>query len=316
MQTSYSQQRTVLRCPKKFEYHYVRKIRPKRDDDKFLLGRAVHEFLDIYYGTQIEGPRDAAFLSALRTFEDYTKENFPNDDSALEQAELAEGIVKHYHEWASQNDNFNVLGTEIPFEVKIADSTWTGRFDGVIEVGGKLWIMEHKTAKQVKTEHVLRDKQISAYVLAAKKLGIEVEGVVYNTLKKALPQKPAVLKSGKLSKAKNANITYDTYMQAINELDHDPDSYGDILDGLKGLENPFFQREFVPRTEENSKAVLQDVRATELLKYTMIQNNLFPRNDTKDCSWDCPFNELCLAEAEGNETTVLFRDQYAIKATT
>jgi hypothetical protein len=290
----------------------VRKIRPKRDDNKFLFGRAGHKFLEIYYGEQVEGTREIAYKAAFRAFQSYVQEHFPKDEEAFAQAELAEKVIKHYHQWAFQNDHFRVLGTEIPYQLNVANSTLEGFWDGIIELGGKYWIMEHKFVRQIKTEHTLRDKQISIYVLAARKLGIPVEGVMYNTIKKAVPEKPKVLKSGKLSKAKNANITYDSYLEAIHELGHGPEGYQDVLDELKELENPFFFREWVPRTVENSREALKDVQQTEALKYALIQNGLFPRNDTKDCNWDCPFNELCLAELEGNDTTLLFQNKYKI----
>ena len=270
-------------------------------------------FLEMYYGALADGKvHSDAFSSAFQSFDQYTKENFPKDDEAFAQAELAEKIVRHYYKWAKVNDNFKVLGTEIPFEIQVANSKWVGKFDGVVEVGGKYWILEHKTAKQLSTLHVLLDRQISIYVLAARKLDIPVEGVIYNVVKKAVPEKPKVLKSGKLSKSLTTNITYDSYLEAIHELGHDPAMYEDVLEKLKPLGNPFIKREFVPRTVEASRETLKDIQQTEAMKYLMIQHELFPRNPTKDCSWDCPFYDLCLAELEGNDTSVLFREKYMI----
>lgn len=313
LQTSYTQQKTLLRCPKKFEYHYIRGIRPQREDDRFLLGRAVHTFLEVYYGAQADGKAaQYAFPVAYAAFDKYIKDNFPKDDEAYQQAELADAIVKHYYNWAYRHDDFKVLGTEIPFQIKVANSVWEGKFDGVVEVGGKYWILEHKTAKTLKADHTLRDQQINVYVLAARKLDLPVEGVIYNIVRKAVPEKPKVLKNGKLSKSLSQNITYDSYMAAIQELGQDPEYYQDVLDQLKNMKNPFIHREFVPRTLENSREALKDIQQAEALKYAMIQNGIFPRNITKDCSWDCPFADLCLAELEGHDTTKLFQDRYTV----
>lgn len=273
----------------------------------------MHTFLDHYYGAQAEGKApDQAFPVAYNAFEQYIKENFPNDDESYHQAELADGVVKNYYKWAAQNDDFRVIGTEVACEIKVANSTYQLRFDAIVEVAGDLWILEHKTATQLKAEHTLRDQQISSYVLAARKLDVPVKGVIYNIIRKAVPEKPRVLKNGKLSKSLSQNITYDSYMEAIRELGQDPEYYQDVLEQLKNLKNPFIHREFVPRTLENSREALKDIQQAEVLKYAMIQNGIFPRNITKDCSWDCPFADLCLAELEGNDTSLLFQEKYKI----
>lgn len=311
--TSVTRQRTLLRCPKKYEYHYIRRIRPRREDDRFLLGRAVHVFLEHYYGAQLDNiaTKDEAFQYAFGKFREYVTQNFPTDDQAFEQADLAEGMIKHYHSWAKIHDNFTVVGTEIPFEVPVLQSTnLVGIFDGIVEMGGKYWILEHKTASQINTRHVLRDKQVSMYVSAARMLGIPVEGVIYNTLRKGLPQKPALLKKGGLSRSLSNNITYESYLEAIEEHGLSPEDYQEQLNVLKERENPFFHREFVPRTEGNDDQVWEDVQKTEELRAILVKNNIFPRNDTKDCAWDCPYAELCLAEFEGHDTEQLFIDKY------
>lgn len=312
-QTSVSQQRTLLRCPKRFEYHYIRKLRPRRDDDRFLLGRAVHHFLDVYYGNMVEtSNRKEAEYNGWDAFHRYVQDNFPSDDSASDQADLAEGMLHNYCQWAAENDNFIVLGTEVPFEVEVAGAMFRGIFDGIIQVGNDHWIIEHKTAVQMKTEHTLRDRQISAYVWAAHELGIPVKGVLYNTLKKSAPQQPRVLKSGKLSKSLNQNITYESYMAAIQQLGQDPEGYRDVLDQLAQRENAFFHREFVPRSPEAAGAVLRDIQQAEALKQALVTADVFPRNDTRDCSWDCPFDELCLAELEGRDTRSLLADNFKV----
>lgn len=311
--TSVSQQRTLLRCPKKYEYHYVKKIRPRRTDSKFLLGRAVHHFLEHYYGVQIDNTatRRNAFEYAHNKFKEHVSQNFPQDDEAFAQAELAEKMITHYFHWSVENDRFTVVGTEIPFEIPVLQTKLIGVFDGIVELGGKYWILEHKTAAQINTKHVLRDKQVGLYVSAARVLGIPVEGVIYNTLKKGVPQKPALLKRGGLSRAlSNNNITFESYIEAIHENGLDYADYQQELSMLEDRENPFFFRELVSKPEYDADQVWKDVEQAEELREVLVQNNIFPRNDTKDCTWDCPFAELCLAEFEGHDTEELFVDKY------
>lgn len=313
-QTSYSQQQTLLRCPKKYEYQYEKRIRPKKTDARFLLGRAVHCFLEHYYAALAEQPqnRDSAYQLGRNALEAYLQHNFPQDDESFAQAELAKGMIEHYHQWASEHDRFTVLGTEIPFALDIDGTEFRGYMDVLVQVGDKIWVMEHKTASQINVRHTLLDKQISVYVMAGRALDIPIEGAIYNVLRKAVPKAPRQLKNGKLSKSLDNNITYESYLAAIHELGHDPAYYQDVLDELKERPNTFFHREFIPRTADAVRQVWEDIRKTEALKQALAGANIFPRNTTKDCNWDCPYYDLCLAELEGADVDLIFQEKYYI----
>src|SRR5690625_1434726 len=317
--TSYSRQRTLLRCPKRFEYNYVKNIRRIIDEDKFLFGSAVHEFLDAYYGSMVNAVslsaksfnRTHSYAIGKKAFRDYIQNNFPDTDEANEQAILAEKVIENYHDWSAKNDDFIVLGTEVEFDVDLGSGRlFRGFFDMVVQINDKIWVMEHKTANRIQTEHIERDSQVSSYIWAARKKGIPLEGVIYNTLRKAVPEKPRLLKNGTLSKARHQNVTYETYLEAIHENGMDEEDYEDILEHLKGLENPFFSREYTTRTETAIENTELDILQTEDLKHALLKANVFPRNITRDCSWDCPFAELCLLDMEGSDTEHLFIDKY------
>lgn len=312
--TSYSQQKTILRCPKKFEYQYVRKLKPKKTEARFLLGRAVHTFLEHYYRCQVSNPdKDKAFEAGFKAFEEYVQQNFPQDDESFEQADLAEGMIRHYHRWAIKEDDFVVLEAEIPFELKLDEhTTHRGVIDVLVQNGDGLWIMEHKTASQINTSHTLLDQQISTYVMACKQFDIDLKGVIYNTLRKAVPKKPKVLKSGQLSRSLDNNITYESYLEAIQELGQDPSEYQDVLNELQNRPNTFFHREYVVRTDHAIQEAWKDIQKAEALKQALVGANVFPRNATRDCTWDCPYYELCLAELEGNDVEMLLAEKFVI----
>lgn len=312
-ETSYSRQQTLLRCPKKYEYQYEKRIRPKKTDTRFLLGRAVHCFLEHYYAALAESDnRERAYRLGREALENYLQTNFPQDDEGFTQADLAKGMVKHYHLWATQEDKFHVLGTEVPFEIDIYGTTFKGIMDVIVQVGDKLWVMEHKTAAQLTASHTILDKQISVYVMAGRELGLPMEGALYNILRKAVPKKPSLLKSGKLSKALDNNITYESYVEAIEEVGHDPAYYEDVLTKLKERRNTFFYREFVPRTQAAAEQVWEEIRKTEALRQALVGAKIFPRNITRDCSWDCPYYDLCLAEMEGSDVDWILQEKYCI----
>lgn len=105
-------------------------------------------------------------------------------------------------------------------------------------------------------------------------------------------------------------MTYDSYLAAIHEHGHQPEGYQDVLEKLKEQPNPFFHREYVSRNKFYSKSALRDLQNIETLKYFILKNHIYPRNLTRDCSWDCPFYDLCLAEIEGAETDYLLEEKY------
>src|SRR5690606_36754669 len=89
--TSYSHQKTIFRCPKRYEYYYIKKLRPKTADDEFLFGRAVHHFLEMYYQAHVNDAhtQDEAFELGYQSFQEYIQNYFPDSDETHEQANLA-----------------------------------------------------------------------------------------------------------------------------------------------------------------------------------------------------------------------------------
>jgi len=95
-------------------------------------------------------------------------------------------ILPRYFEWARENDNFTrVVSLEYKFEMEIGKHTVIGYIDGVVEVNGGLWLLEHKFNKRVSTSHIDLDPQMSLYMLAAHKLGIDARGVLFNVIRVA-----------------------------------------------------------------------------------------------------------------------------------
>lgn len=314
MISSYSTQRTFLRCPKKFEYTYLQRLRPVQTDSRFLLGSAVHSFLEIYYRSIAQGAtREDAYEAGLLSLQEYLQEHMPQSDRDEDMVQLATGMVKHYHAYATEHDRFTPLETEVPWKVNLANGdTLMGKFDGLVLEGNEIWILEHKTAATINTSHVSRDKQVSVYCLIAQTSGIPVAGVIYNTLRKALPAAPKPLKKGGLSRSLGPNLTYASYIQAIRENGLRLEDYAEELAVLKERENTFFDRQYVRRPEGSLETVANDLLATQLSMAAYAKIKWYPRNDTKDCSWDCPFVELCQLELDGGDATHLRETAFTV----
>jgi hypothetical protein len=117
--------------------------------------------------------------------------------------ELGIDILDNYAAFAPANDAFDVIATEAMFEVPIgaeirmydADNGtigtvpiyYRGRIDGIVRLhsDSRLYLLEHKTAKQFNEQKLILDQQSTSYVWAAEKIhGQPIAGVYYNILRK------------------------------------------------------------------------------------------------------------------------------------
>jgi hypothetical protein len=159
-----------LRCPKRYQYRYLIRA-PAEPSRGQIIGSAGHLALAEWY---LSGDAERALALAR--------------DRLLEipMAEVDRflSVLEEYFHWASRNDDFQVLGTELRFEVELAPGLeFTFVIDGLARKGDGLYVLEHKFNKQFVTRHLETDWQISAYVLLLRELGWPVRGAIYNLIK-------------------------------------------------------------------------------------------------------------------------------------
>ncbi|CAB4144031.1 PD-(D/E)XK nuclease superfamily [uncultured Caudovirales phage] len=232
--------------------------------------------------------------------------------------DLCESVAKNYQkQWRDADSQFKVLATELQFAIPLTETlTYTGTIDLVLEdKDGKVWFMDHKTTNNIESyeKRVDMDRQISRYWYALQQLGYDVQGFIYNIILKDVPEAPAVLKNGTLSKNKSAKTTYQLYLDAIMDNHENADDYEEILQHLKAQEtengNRFFRRIKVYRLQaeiDNSIQELIDVAAD-------MDGARIYRNITKDCSWDCSFQSLCQSSMDGSNVDYLKNQLFTTK---
>src|SRR5690606_21933561 len=108
------------------------------------------------------------------------------------------------------------------------------------------------------------------------------------------------------------NITYEAYVGALEEGGHDPAFYENGGNKIKKRRNTFFFREVVPSSQAAAEQDWGEKRKTEALRKALGGAKIFPRNITRDCSWDCPYYDLCLAEMEGSDVDWILQEKYCI----
>ena len=301
--------------PLRHNYRYQGTIKP------LDFGIAIHEALDEFYRPRVEGyeyktyPRDVLEHLSIATFRricDEQKKRVLDTGATLaveveedfnERVALGQGMLEHYFEWSAENDNFTVVKSEIEFEVEIPgiDAVYQGRIDAIIQdERGRYWLMDHKTAAQFgDTTWLDLDTQISAYCWAVnKQLGVKLEGLVYNELKKSVPKPPSVNKNGTLSQNKAARTSYHLYKQAIRDLGLNESDYAEYLEYLKAKSN-YFRRTYISRSPAELERVELYIRmeAQEMLNPEVL---IYPNPSRFNCS-SCAFLAPCLAMQDGSD---------------
>lgn len=300
-----------LRCRTKWNYAWNEKLRAKTPNDKLFFGQLFHKYVEVLY-------KEQSITSAYNAMCNYY---MSTDTSGMEQTDidelwsLATIVTANYvTQWWSVDKNYEVLATELQFAIPLTDTlTYTGTIDLVVrDRDGKVWFFDHKTTSNIESyvQRADMDRQISRYWWALQQLGYDVHGFIYNIALKEYPRPPEVLKSGGLSKNKSQKTSYAMYLQALQENDLNPNEYVDMLDHLKAQEtrygNRFFRRVEVFRNQSEIDNAIDELIAVS----SDMDNAKVYRNITKDCSWDCSFQSVCVAGMDGSNVDYLIQQQF------
>lgn len=260
-----------------------------------------HAGLHAHFGKTEVGPFD----SFLMTGEELGVKL--SDDEYVFWRNLFQRYEKH---WGADDAGMEILEIEYPIEIELIPGVkLLMTMDMIVKKHGRLWVWDHKFyKKRTSQDSLMLDPQMSAYIWALRKEGkYKVSGAIYDVIIKKEPRKPDVLKSGKLSKAKDLVTDYDTYMKAIMENQLDPKEYWDYLDMLKAREedSSFFQRIIVARSPIENTNFQKDLtyKVQSLIGCGRDMDRYFP-NEADHCSY-CEYLPLCKARMEGADMSCI-----------
>lgn len=191
-----------------------------------------------------------------------------------------------------------------------------GTIDRVVEdEHGDWWVLDYKTAKAFNTAKLAMDTQISWYCWAAEQyLDHPIAGMLYIQCSKTPPKEPKITKTG-VSTDKRQATTRELYKQSLinyyGELQAAPAKNIEFLNDLCEQEtengNRFIRYDWVERNETEKVNIYNRIN-TEIREFLFGDIALYP-NPTMDCSWDCPFKDMCLAMECGADWTT-YLDNY------
>lgn len=212
--TSHSEISTYLECQQKWYLQYHKGI--KFDNIHLQFGSMGHKALEtrVIPDELLYPELKEAF--GISSWQNYFTPIFKEIDDYFKDYELL----------------YSELGVENEIIRGVIDCVWKHK------TNGRYLITDYKFSNTDKgQEDVLLDEQMYIYaVLLAVKLNIPLEqiDIGYINIPKKEMDNPRVLKSGALSKDKAQNVTYDKYVEKINELGLKIEDYEDFLSEIQG----------------------------------------------------------------------------------
>ena len=211
---------TFRSCPRKFNLEYREKLRSVYDNVSLYFGVAIHETLHYYFKECQDIDMAVEYFGSIfdGKINDkqimWTTNKIRKDGGDFKDAETCreygEKMIRAYLEyWLDENMGMKVLESEIEFEfelpvgiafsknivraedgylsngVKVKTIKYTGIIDKIVEIDGKIYVMDHKTLSQrYSTDFVNNDMAMTGYILGAESLGYKADGIIYDYLMK------------------------------------------------------------------------------------------------------------------------------------
>ncbi len=297
-----SERRSLKRCPQQWWWGWRRGLQPNAVDTKLWFGQGIHIALAEWYKPGFDRGDNPAktWMQFCGDEARYVRDNngIIDEQAWVDARDLGGHMLLSYLDHYGRDDAWNVIATEQTFEVVIRLSDgrtiiYTGTFDGVYrDADGRLWLMEHKTAASLPSPGYLElDDQAGSYFAFAEpflkskgimKDGEHLEGIMYNFLRKAMPD----------DRPQDVNGRY------LNK------------DGTvsKRQGTPLFMRQPVWRSPKQRLKMVQNViNEAELMQAYRDKLLSVTKTPTMTCQWECPFFQMCQLHEQG-EDWELFRD--------
>lgn len=293
------------RCPKKWYWHWRLGLFAKNKSPALELGTWMHEALARYYaGTQddLAGYFIDATDSVLQQndWPDYSQEKI--EELIGLGIAMARAYDKRY-----ADERIDVIGAEVPLEYPIEGDDGEVvaihklKPDLVFRKDGEIWLMEHKTAAQIRLEHLPIDDQARPYAAMAedalRAAGVigkrdHFKGVMYNFLRKALPDEREMDSKG-LYLNKNGTVS-------------------------KRQPTPTLLRHPIVLTRKSKEIALMRL-AIETRIITGFANSVrskeinphhIPKTPHSSCPKLCAYFAMCVGEEQGGDIRTMQRTMY------
>lgn len=283
MHLSYSGMTVAKQCWRKYDWKYNKGLEPIEQGRHVKLGKIIHEAFELYYNGRSEAYVEK-FIADSFAFE-RSRIELPDIEDMLISEAMAVGMWRAF---PKDMRSFQEIIPERPFDIDVNGMMVVGRMDGLVKKDGRWWVREMKTTslshRQFK-ERMDVSEQASLYVWAARKLGYDVCGVVYDGLHKSLLRK----------------TSRETAEEFASRITRDYSERPGI----------YFQREYVYKTDaaiEQFERDLVDFQRDVLIKK---EHGGWYRNTNSCLSFggECSYKKICFMDEVDELTLQLFYKQ-------
>ena len=195
-------------CPLKFKFQKVLRV-PQPASVATDLGTVIHAVTEELAESKAKGVEITKDKGMEKVKEKWIFRSYQNQTDENKALKRAEEMVETYVEWEKSTKN-KLVGTEIPFELKIGDVMFTGRIDRLEQnPDGKYEVIDFKSGSSVKSKNKAKeDPQLNIYAKAVEKL------------KGELPAKASLfyVEKDKMVEYVPTKESVDTVMDTIMEL--------------------------------------------------------------------------------------------------
>lgn len=313
-----SERKDWKRCPWLWSVTWDQGLVSKRVPTWAWFGTAVHKGLEAWYKP---GRKRGSMKAMLKAFDDsmegevgriYTAGGDMDEDERVDAQELGHAMLTGYRSYYGQDTEWEVIQPEMSFQINVPKPNgkgtlvvYAGQMDAVMRNlrTGEIWLWDHKTRKAfLKDWSFLElDDQPGSYLWVAREvllhLGLMeedevIEGIIFNFLRKALPDKRPTNDKG----------------EALN-------NDGSVS---KRQPAPLYHREPIYRSPQEHVSMARRVQA-EAVSMDKMRRGKLPiyKTPQEDCS-RCKIFNYCLlheqdpeAAEEFAKTTMMKRDPYA-----
>lgn len=306
MRLSNSKVRTWRRCPKKYEFKYVMKLESKTKGLALTRGDWLHQMLQHHYDGEGWKPIHKELTEEFNKL--FIEEREELGDLPGETSRIMHSYLRR---WKKEDQQYTIIDSELDEILTLPDGD---EFNFIIDLivedeDGGLWLWDHKTLKSfMDADFMLIDAQLARYFWGAEKMGYTpLRGVVFNEIRTKPPVVPELLKKGGLSRRKNMDTDYFTYLDSIRQHDLDPSEYQEELHRLKQNTGSFFRRTRLPRDKPLTKQQMLELKWTATEMKRAEAHGAFPRTPEKACGWDCEFKDICIVDLMGGDISSMIK---------
>ena len=306
--------KTFRRCPRQALYKHHDLLAPRGISKPLHRGKWIHALLEAFYkGEDYKEVHKAFSLQFARLFDE--------EKEALGPLPAEIGRLFKSYLWHYQNDeSWDVKEVEFKLEAELpTGGPWQGKSDMLVEDEFGLWIVDHKTHKQLPSlTHRMLDQQSVLYLWAARENGIPVQGFIWNYLRTKGPAEIKLLRDNSIGK-RQAQTDYPTAFLSLKKQGVDPKEYRSFLAPLreqrydpdKTQTSPFFQRHIMEKSDEMiERAVLEaDHTARRFREYDFEARDAVERVPDRSCDW-CGYKNLCTTELIGGNWEGVARREF------